>query len=66
MTAITEPYLPYYFNDRRRGKDRRKFSYTLHIPERRIKEDRRAGSERRKIPRQIMAEFEWEDKLLHG
>lgn len=66
MTGITERYLPYYFNDRRRGKERRRFSYTLHIPERRIKKDRRAGSERRKIPRQIMFEFEWEDKLLHG
>jgi len=66
MTGSTERYLQYYFNDRRRPKERRKFSYTIHIPERRTERDRRAGSERRKIPRQIMAEFEIEDRLFHG
>ena len=36
---------------RRIEKDRRKFSYTEHIPERRITKDRRSGQERRKNPR---------------
>ena len=33
---------------RRIEKDRRKFSYTSHIPERRIGKDRRNGPDRRK------------------
>jgi hypothetical protein len=32
---------------RRLGVDRREFSYTLHIPERRQDEDRRTGPDRR-------------------
>ena len=36
---------------RRSGGDRRKYSYTLHIPERRKGQDRRAGKDRRKSPR---------------
>ena len=34
---------------RRSGIDRRQFSYTAHIPERRYGEDRRSGIERRKV-----------------
>jgi hypothetical protein len=36
---------------RRSGGDRRNYSYTLHIPERRIGKDRRGGDDRRKFPR---------------
>jgi len=36
---------------RRSGGDRRNYSYTLHIPERRNGNDRRSGEDRRKIPR---------------
>jgi len=36
---------------RRSGGDRRNYSYTLHIPERRDGNDRRNGEDRRKIPR---------------
>ncbi len=34
--------------DRRSGHDRRQFSYTVHIPERRNNGDRRSGKDRRK------------------
>ena len=33
---------------RRSGVDRRQFSYSTHIPERRAEEDRRSGLDRRK------------------
>jgi len=36
---------------RRSGSDRRNYSYTLHIPERRKSGDRRSGDDRRKFPR---------------
>ena len=36
---------------RRSGGDRRNYSYTLHIPERRNGRDRRNGTDRRKFPR---------------
>ncbi len=36
---------------RRSGGDRRNYSYTLHIPERRNGPDRRSGTDRRKVPR---------------
>ena len=36
---------------RRTGGDRRNYSYTLHIPERRKGKDRRNGDDRRKSPR---------------
>jgi len=36
---------------RRSGGERRNYSYTLHIPERRSGNDRRNGSDRRKFPR---------------
>jgi hypothetical protein len=55
-------YQPAYFNDRRRGKERRKFSYTTHIPERRTGRERRLGLERRKTPRQFITIHETGDK----
>lgn len=36
---------------RRSGGDRRCYSYTLHIPERRNGSDRRSGEDRRRFPR---------------
>jgi hypothetical protein len=36
---------------RRSGGDRRTYSYTLHVPERRCGTDRREGKDRRKAPR---------------
>ena len=36
---------------RRSGGDRRTYSYTLHVPERRSGNDRRQGQDRRKAPR---------------
>jgi hypothetical protein len=36
---------------RRSGGDRRKYSYTVYIPERRSGKDRRDGKDRRMIPR---------------
>jgi len=36
---------------RRSGGDRRNYSYTLHIPEKRSGKDRRNGTDRRKFPR---------------
>jgi hypothetical protein len=36
---------------RRSGGDRRSYSYTLHLPERRKGKDRRSGNDRRKFPR---------------
>lgn len=36
---------------RRSGGDRRKYSYTLHVPERRNGNDRRIGKDRRMTPR---------------
>ena len=36
---------------RRSSGDRRNYSYTLHIPERRSGKDRRSGEDRRKTPR---------------
>jgi hypothetical protein len=36
---------------RRSGSERRSYSYTLHIPERRHGEERRGGDDRRQMPR---------------
>ncbi len=38
---------------RRIGLERRRFSYTLHVPERRSGDDRRAAEDRRKTPRKV-------------
>ena len=42
----------FYSNERRKGNERRKFSYTIHLPERRSDMDRRSGLERRNTPRE--------------
>jgi len=47
---MSESYVIYNLRDnggRRSGVERRRFSYTGHIPERRAKEDRRASPDRR-------------------
>lgn len=62
MTGRYGRYLNFFFNDRRNGKERRKFSYTIHIPERRFGMDRRSGLERRKTQRQMMNKAEMGDK----
>jgi hypothetical protein len=36
---------------RRTGGDRRNYSYSVHLPERRDPKDRRSGRDRRKFPR---------------
>lgn len=36
---------------RRTGGDRRNYSYSIHLPERRAREDRRCGRDRRRYPR---------------
>lgn len=41
----------HYSGGRRSGFDRRKFSYTEHIPERRSGKERRSGFDRRLKPR---------------
>jgi len=50
----------FYSNERRKGNERRKFSYTIHLPERRFGTDRRSGLERRKTSRQQI------DKTIMG
>lgn len=62
MSKPYEHYLTPYFNDRRRGKERRKFLYSMHIPELRTGKDRRSGLERRKTPRQMINKHEMRDK----
>jgi hypothetical protein len=39
--------------DRRWGIDRRRFSYAAHIPERRMSEDRRRGSQRADVATEL-------------
>jgi len=36
---------------RRSGSERRSYTYSVHIPERRRGEDRRCGDDRRRMPR---------------
>ena len=48
---ILEQQAPLDNEGRRSGSDRRNYSYTLHIPERRKGRDRRRGDNRRKFPR---------------
>lgn len=47
MTSRYVSNLNTYINERRCGQDRRKYSYTIHIPERRTGTDRRSMKERR-------------------
>lgn len=61
---MTESDQPLYFIDRRNGKERRKFSYTLHLPERRNGMDRRSNLERLSKPGQISIKPKMEDKSI--
>ena len=48
------PYEKYKMIDnggRRSGGDRRNYSYSIHLPERRETNDRRDGDDRRRFPR---------------
>jgi hypothetical protein len=49
--------------DRRKGLDRRQFSYAEVIPERRSGKERRSGVDRRKIGRLLQALIEHEANL---
>ena len=49
---------------RRSGGDRRNYSYTLHIPERRNGKDRRSGDDRRKVQRKKTRALEQSMKSL--
>jgi len=53
MVALN-PYEKFKMIDnggRRSGGDRRNYSYSIHLPERRAIEDRRDGIDRRRFPR---------------
>ena len=50
----SNPYEKYKMIDnggRRSGGDRRNYSYSIHLPERRETKDRRDGDDRRRLPR---------------
>jgi hypothetical protein len=54
VTISTNPYRRFMLIDnggRRTGGDRRNYSYSIHLPERRDRQDRRCGSDRRRYPR---------------
>ena len=51
MSEIVKKMMSLDNGGRRSGGDRRNYSYTLHIPERRSGKDRRSGEDRRKTPR---------------
>jgi hypothetical protein len=52
--ALHNPYEKFKLIDRggrRSGGDRRSYSYSVHLPERRSGKDRRSGVDRRRFPR---------------
>jgi len=52
--VVENPYERFKMIDnggRRSGGDRRNYSYSIHLPERREKQDRRKSKERRRFPR---------------
>jgi hypothetical protein len=51
MTERYEKMITADNGGRRTGSERRSYSYTMHIPERRHGEDRRCGDDRREMPR---------------
>ena len=51
MSDILKKVISLDNGGRRSGGDRRNYSYTLHIPERRSGRERRSGEDRRKTPR---------------
>ena len=63
MIEYFKRYLHFFYsNERRKGNERRKFSYTIHLPERRSGMDRRSGFERRQTPRQKINKPEIRDR----
>jgi hypothetical protein len=53
-TISVNPYERFMLIDnggRRTGGDRRNYSYSVHLPERRDPKDRRRGQDRRRFPR---------------
>ena len=56
MSAIFKKVISLDNEDRRSGADRRNFSYTMHIPERRSGKERRIGEDRRKTRRAKIVE----------
>ena len=60
MIEYFKRYLHFFYSN-----ERRKFSYTIHLPERRSAMDRRSGLERRKNPREKMnkSEIKMRDNL---
>ncbi|MGD9262514.1 MAG: hypothetical protein PVG44_18875 [Desulfobacterales bacterium] len=51
MSDIDEKLNAFDNGGRRSGTERRNYSYSLYIPDRRREKDRRAGKDRRKKPR---------------
>jgi hypothetical protein len=51
MSDIDEKLNEFDNGGRRSGTERRNYSYSLYIPDRRREKDRRAGKDRRKKPR---------------
>jgi hypothetical protein len=54
VTISNNPYKRFVLIDnggRRTGGDRRNYSYSIHLPERRARNDRRCGKDRRRYPR---------------
>jgi hypothetical protein len=54
VTISINPYKKFALIDnggRRTGGDRRNYSYSIHLPERRARNDRRSGIDRRRYPR---------------
>ena len=52
--VANNPYEKFKMTDKggiRSGGDRRNYSYSIHLPERRAKKDRRDGVDRRRFPR---------------
>ena len=52
--ALQNPYEKFKLIDRggrRSGGDRRSYSYSVHLPERRSGKERRSGVDRRRFPR---------------
>ena len=54
VTFSSKPFKRFLLIDnggRRTGGDRRNYSYSIHLPERRAPNDRRCGKDRRRYPR---------------
>jgi hypothetical protein len=51
IIRVNDTNIANYDDERRKNGDRRNFTYTIHIPERRHGYDRREGEDRRKEAR---------------